>query len=74
VFHVPLFPGYLFCVADAEQRYGLLRTNHLARAIEVADQEGLLGDQRHIAVALERGEGREVGPHSTSAQPYSWKG
>ena len=54
VFHVPLFPGYMFCAADVEQRRDLLCTNHLASAIEIVDRKGLLADLRKIVLALER--------------------
>jgi len=51
-FDVPLFNGYLFCAADMEQRYNLLRSNHLAQVIEVPDQKELLNDLKQIALAM----------------------
>ena len=53
-FDVPLFSGYLFCAATPEQRYRLLKTNNLAKVIDVPDQACLLQDLRQIAFALER--------------------
>jgi transcription antitermination factor NusG len=53
IFDVPLFSGYLFCAATPDQRYGLLKTNNLAKVIEVPDPAGLLQDLRQIAFALE---------------------
>ena len=55
VFEVPLFGGYLFCSATPDQKRLLLGTRHLARAIAVHDEEGLLDDLRQIAAAMERG-------------------
>lgn len=41
---VPLFPGYVFCRADAEQRRTALATNCIARWIPVGDERMLVGD------------------------------
>jgi transcriptional antiterminator RfaH len=46
---IPLFPSYLFlCGQDPEERYAALRTNRIAKLIDVADQERLKVDLRHV--------------------------
>jgi transcriptional antiterminator RfaH len=45
---VPLFPGYVFLLADAEERVAALATCRVARTIRVTDQERLWGDLRQI--------------------------
>jgi transcriptional antiterminator RfaH len=51
--HLPLFPGYVFLLGDAQQRYFALATNRVLHALEVADQQSLWRDlvqvQRLIA-------------------------
>jgi transcription antitermination factor NusG len=46
--HVPLFPGYLFLLANHEQRVGAMTTNRVVRALPVASQDGLWRDLRQI--------------------------
>jgi hypothetical protein len=46
--HIPLFPGYLFICGTSEDRLGALKTNRIANALEVADQDRLKKDLRHI--------------------------
>jgi transcriptional antiterminator NusG len=53
---VPLFPGYLFFVADDEQRHRALTTNHIAQTIAVTDQTALLHQLRQIDLAIRNGE------------------
>ena len=50
---LPLFSGYLFCLADPGQRHELSREQNLLSLIEVPDQEGLITDLREIAKALQ---------------------
>jgi len=51
---VPLFPGYMFSYLDRVDYGHLLRTGHMANALNVVDQEGLLNDLRNIKDASER--------------------
>lgn len=53
---VPVFPGYLFFLADIEQRHRAMATNHIARTLAVVDGAGLVGQLRQIDVALRSGE------------------
>ncbi len=53
---VPVFPGYLFFAADAEQRHRAMGTNHIARTLPVVDVAGLIGQLRQIDLALRSGE------------------
>ncbi len=46
--HVPLFPGYLFLMADAKDRITALTTNRIVNSIKVSDQDQLWGDLRQI--------------------------
>jgi transcriptional antiterminator RfaH len=46
--HVPLFSGYLFLLADREERLAALATSRVVRALEVPDQEGLWRDLRQV--------------------------
>ena len=50
---VPLFPGYIFFTADDFDRHKALRTNHIARVIEVRDPATLVCELRNIYKALE---------------------
>lgn len=45
---IPLFPGYLFLCGSSEDRLGALKTNRIANVLDVADQERLKDDLRHI--------------------------
>jgi len=45
---IPLFPGYVFLCGGSEDRVKALRTNRVARVLEVGDQERLRSDLRHI--------------------------
>jgi transcriptional antiterminator NusG len=53
---VPVFPGYLFFVADEEQRYRVLRTNHVARTLPVPDAATLIRQLRQVDLAVRSGE------------------
>ncbi|RJP72348.1 MAG: hypothetical protein C4532_06240 [Candidatus Abyssobacteria bacterium SURF_17] len=52
---VPLFPGYLFCCMDRVERLRLFQTGHIAKVLDVVDQEGLLHDLQNIKNACEQG-------------------
>jgi transcriptional antiterminator RfaH len=51
--HLPLFPGYVFLLADGEERVAALSTSRVVRALQVPDQEGLRRDllQVHRLIA-----------------------
>jgi len=49
---LPLFPGYLFCCADPEQKYQLSRRTNLLSVLTVHPQERLLEELREIRKAL----------------------
>ena len=53
--HVPLFSGYVFVLADGEERVATLGTHRVVRSLEVPDQEGLWGDLRQIEQLLASG-------------------
>jgi transcriptional antiterminator RfaH len=46
--HLPLFPGYVFLLADAEDRLKALKTKRVLHVLEVADQQGLWRDIRQV--------------------------
>lgn len=48
---LPLFPGYLFCIADEKERYQLLLTHHIANILKVSNQLELLNDIKKIFIA-----------------------
>ena len=52
---IPLFPGYLFFVADETARYSVMTTNRVVRVIDVVDQEQLLDELTQLRTALEGG-------------------
>ncbi len=41
---VPLFPGYLFFKASAKQRYSAFSSNHIAKIIEVVNQQQFISE------------------------------
>jgi len=49
---LPLFPGYVFFKSDEFGRYSALRSNQIARVIEVADPARLLHELRQIKQVL----------------------
>lgn len=53
VSHLPLFPGYVFFRGSAEHRHAALRSNLIARILEVADQ-ALLGQELAQLRALQK--------------------
>ena len=48
---LPLFPGYLFCLADTKERYQLLLTHQVAKVFKVPNQSELLVDIKKIFIA-----------------------
>jgi len=52
---VPLFPGYVFFCGDESARYAAMRTNRLARTLEVPDQCRLINELAAIEMALAHG-------------------
>jgi len=48
---LPLFPGYLFVLADEKERYELLLTHHIAKILKVSNQFELIEDLEKIYVA-----------------------
>ena len=52
---VPIFSGYVFVYMDWADRRRLLQTNHVARTIDVPDQEKLLSELRDIKQIEESG-------------------
>jgi hypothetical protein len=53
--HMPLFPGYLFLLADAGQLLQALGTHRVARHLEVFDQNRLWQDLRRLHRLIETG-------------------
>ena len=52
-FHVPIFPGYVFCCINDAKKSILLRTGHLAKIIQVRNQETLLKELQNIKKAID---------------------
>jgi len=50
---IPLFPGYLFLCGDATDRLAALRTNRIARVLEVPDQDRLRRELNHVGRIVE---------------------
>jgi transcriptional antiterminator RfaH len=46
--YVPLFPGYLFLLANQPERLAALTTNRVVRALPVGNQEGLRHDLQQV--------------------------
>jgi len=59
---IPLFPGYVFLCGGSEDRLKALRTNRVARVLEVGDQERLRSDLRHVCRVIESGEPVDLYP------------
>ncbi len=47
-FTTPLFPGYVFLCGDESDRLAALRTNRIARVLEVPDQDALRRELSHV--------------------------
>jgi transcriptional antiterminator RfaH len=54
--HVPLFPGYVFLLADGAERLRCLETNCVVRSLPVPDQEGLWHDLAQVERLIASGE------------------
>jgi transcriptional antiterminator RfaH len=54
--HVPLFPGYVFLMADGAERLRCLETNCVARSLPVPDQDGLWHDLAQVERLIASGE------------------
>lgn len=52
---LPLFPGYLFLLADDHQRVAAVKGGHLANLLPVHDQEALVHDLRQIRQMIASG-------------------
>jgi len=61
--HLPLFPGYVFVCGEWEAREAALKTNRVARVLEVGDQARLRHDLRQIHQVLESGAPVDLYPH-----------
>jgi transcription antitermination factor NusG len=53
--YIPLFTGYVFMLAEGEERLTALRSDRIARMLPVADIEGLWGDLRQISRLIAAG-------------------
>lgn len=62
-FSSPLFPGYVFCVADPAQRSLLAQNRYAAHVLDVVNQAQLVGQLRQIDLALASGDVMEVMPY-----------
>ncbi len=67
-FSSPLFPGYVFCVADAAQKRLLRQNQHVANLLEVWDQRRLVEQLQQIRRALDVGDVVEVMPYLESGK------
>ncbi len=59
---IPLFPGYVFLCGGLEDREAALKTNRVANVLEVAHQERLRSDLRHIQRVVESDEPVDLYP------------
>lgn len=57
----PVFSGYLFLRADDRQRHTAVRSNHIARVIDVYDSKEFLSELNRVRIALS--SGMPVHPH-----------
>jgi len=57
---VPVFPGYLFFNGSEDDRYLALRTNRIAKVLEVFDQTQLVAELRRVHLLLSQTNGFEV--------------
>jgi len=60
---LPLFPGYLFICGDSHARLAALKTNRVAKVLEVSDQEKLKSDLAQIHRLLDSGEPVDLFPN-----------
>jgi transcriptional antiterminator RfaH len=59
---LPLFPSYLFLCGDWKSRETALKTNRVAKVLEVPDQEQLKADLKQIERVLDSGEPVDLYP------------
>lgn len=64
----PLFPSYVFFCGDGDSRYAALRTNRLARVMEVKDQARLVSELANIERVLKNGAQLELYPFAAVGQ------
>ena len=62
-YEVPLFPGYVFCMADGAGRQWLLQNRYTANLLEVFDQGLLVRQLDQLRIALTSGQILEVMPY-----------
>jgi transcription antitermination factor NusG len=62
VFQKPLFPGYVFLRLDPSQKDAVRRNDHVAKLLEVQDQELFEHQLRDILLALETKLGIQLAP------------
>jgi len=62
VFRKPLFPGYVFLQLKAEQRATIRQNEHVAKLLEVIDQETFQKQLDQILIALESKLGVRLAP------------
>jgi transcriptional antiterminator RfaH len=53
--YLPLFPGYLFLLGDAQERVAALATSRVVRTLEVPHQAGLWHDLRQVSRLIASG-------------------
>src|SRR5947199_10095917 len=62
VFRKPLFPGYVFLQLKPEQRSSVRQNEHVAKLLEVIDQDTFQNQLDQILVALESKLGVRLAP------------
>lgn len=62
-FSSPLFPGYVFAVADPQGRMMLSQNRYVANMLKVIDEDVLHGQLKQIHRALQGGDVLEVMPY-----------
>jgi transcription antitermination factor NusG len=62
VFRKPLFPGYVFLQLKADQRPTIRQNEHVAKLLEVIDQETFQKQLDQILIALESKLGVRLAP------------
>lgn len=65
VVHIPLFPGYVFLLGGEEERLAALKTNRVARILEVRDQKQLRADLSNIRRVVQSDEPVDLYPSLT---------
>jgi transcription antitermination factor NusG len=66
---LPLFPGYVFLLADPEERVGALTTNRIVRSLEVADQAEMWHDLGQVARLIATGRPVTAGERLVPGAP-----